>query len=242
VSRVAAWEEQGNRHLDLRAPPLPRAHHRRLLELALALGGEEARVLDVGCGLGQVCALLKQARPRWKVHAADAYEACLERTAARVDLAGRHRLEEGRFSLAGLRRDFDLLVLSHVLEHMLDPVGALQEALTVLRPGGHLLLAVPNPVRPNVFVASLLRRDYVNRGHVVAWDRAHWINFLERILRLEVVRYASDAVPLFPERWKRRLVFLERCEEWLARPLPWLSFSNLAVVRKAVAAQPCPPT
>jgi len=145
------------------------------------------------------------------------------------------------FKLAGLPRDFDLVVMSHVLEHMLDPVAALQSALEVLRPGGHLLLAVPNPVRPSVFLASLLRREYVNRGHVVAWDRAHWINFLERILALEVVRYASDSVPVFPERWKRRIGLLGRCEEWLVGPFPWLSFSNIAVVRKAAAA-PCPGT
>ena len=82
-----------------------------------------------------------------------------------------------------------------------------------------------------MFWAALRRRDYVNRGHVVAWDRAHWQNFLERILALDVACYGSDSVPLFPERLKRLLPFLEHAEVALARPFPWLSFSNLAVVR-----------
>jgi 2-polyprenyl-3-methyl-5-hydroxy-6-metoxy-1,4-benzoquinol methylase len=236
MSHVAAWEEQGNRHVDLAATPLARAHHRVLARLALELGGERARVLDLGCGLGQISELLARARPAWELHAADAYEECLARTAARVPLAGRHRLDEQRFALEGLPRELDLVVMSHVLEHMLDPVGALRATLTLLRPGGHLLLAVPNPVRPGVIFASCLRRDYVNRGHVVAWDRAHWMNFLERILALEVVRYASDTVPVFPERWKRRTgafgAFLGRAEERLAGLLPWLSFSHIAVVRR----------
>jgi 2-polyprenyl-3-methyl-5-hydroxy-6-metoxy-1,4-benzoquinol methylase len=240
MSEIAAWEERGNRHLDLAAAPLPKAHHRVLAALALEFGGERARVLDLGCGLGQLSALLQAARPDWELHAADAYEACLDRTAARVRLAGRYRLDEQRFELARLPRDFELVVMSHVLEHMLDPVGALRETLAHVRPGGHLLLAVPNPVRPSVILASLLRRDYVNRGHVVAWDRAHWMNFLERILGLEVVRYASDAVPVFPERWKRGLGAFGKLERWLAGPLPWLSFSHIAVVRRPPAAPSAP--
>ena len=69
----------------------------------------------------------------------------------------------------------------------------------------------------------------------MAWDRAHWRNFLERILGLEVVCYASDSVPLFPERLRRVAPFLEGAEVALARLVPWLSFSNLAVVRRPVA-------
>lgn len=231
MSHVASWEEGGNRHLDLAAPPRPRAHHRAVAALALEFGVPGARVLDLGCGLGQVSALLQARAPDWQIHAADAYAQCLDATAARVRLAGRHLLAERELELADLPRDFDVVVLSHVLEHMLDPVGALRRVLALVRPGGHLVLAVPNPVRPSVVWAALLRRDYVNRGHVVAWDRAHWRNFLERILALEVVRYGSDSVPAFPERLKRLLPFLESGEVALARAFPWLSFSNLAVVR-----------
>src|SRR5205814_10656003 len=37
----------------------------------------------------------------------------------------------------------DFLIANHVLEHMRDPLGALQEWLRVVRAGGHLYIAVP---------------------------------------------------------------------------------------------------
>lgn len=48
---------------------------------------------------------------------------------------------------------FDLVTLWHVLEHLPDPVAALERARALLRPGGRLMLAVPNwqsALRPRV--------------------------------------------------------------------------------------------
>lgn len=39
---------------------------------------------------------------------------------------------------------YDLIVISHVLEHCLDPVAALQNAAELLSPGGVLMLETPN--------------------------------------------------------------------------------------------------
>jgi len=123
--------------------------------------------------------------------------------------------------------------LSHSLEHMLRPADTVLEILELVETGGHLILAVPNPSRPEVLMSNVRRKHYVNRGHVYAWDRSHWINFLERILELDVVEYASDEVRVFPKRWSRRLNLLKGLEFKLSRVLPWWSFSNIAVVRKA---------
>lgn len=39
---------------------------------------------------------------------------------------------------------YDVLLASHVLEHLADPLGALGEWHRVVRPGGHVLLAMPH--------------------------------------------------------------------------------------------------
>jgi SAM-dependent methyltransferase len=43
-----------------------------------------------------------------------------------------------------VEKRYDLVILRHTLEHCLEPVTALNNAATLLRPGGYLLLEVPN--------------------------------------------------------------------------------------------------
>ena len=157
----------------------------------------------------------------------------MARSQERVPDARIVQVPEDRLDFELLGDDYDTCVMAHSLEHMLSPAVAVREVLAHLKPQGHLVLAVPNPVRPTVFFGNLRQRDYVNRGHVYAWDRAHWMNFLERILGLEVVEYASDEVKLFSARALRIAPFLKRLEIRLSTLAPWWSFSNIAVVRNA---------
>jgi SAM-dependent methyltransferase len=59
-------------------------------------------------------------------------------------LEGRLWLGEGG-DLAFLDTDsYDAVLSSHVLEHLANPIGALEEWLRVLRPGGHMLIVLPH--------------------------------------------------------------------------------------------------
>jgi len=49
-------------------------------------------------------------------------------------------------SLAGIADNtYDFVLSAHCLEHVANPLAALREWRRVLRPGGHLILALPNP-------------------------------------------------------------------------------------------------
>jgi SAM-dependent methyltransferase len=52
------------------------------------------------------------------------------------------RLSEAEADLAAER--FDAVCAFHVVEHLPDPLGAMQLIRRTLRPGGHLLIEVPN--------------------------------------------------------------------------------------------------
>jgi 2-polyprenyl-3-methyl-5-hydroxy-6-metoxy-1,4-benzoquinol methylase len=47
-------------------------------------------------------------------------------------------------------RQFDALVMVHLIEHFFEPVDALRKARRMLRPGGALFLETPNILRPKV--------------------------------------------------------------------------------------------
>ena len=168
---------------------------RRLVVKHTAPGG---RLLDIGCGMGHLLALIRDSDRGYALTGADAFENCLETTARRVPEAKLILIGDQMFEGDKLGGPYDAVTMIHTLEHVWDPVASVRGAMKLLEPGGHLFLAVPNPVRPQMFITSLMRRHYVNRGHVCAWDRSHWMNFLGNVLDLDVVEYSQDEVRLFP--------------------------------------------
>lgn len=114
-----------------------------LKSVALTIDVSKAKILDVGCGTG----LFMSPLVKW---------GCTELYGVDgpTDYAGR-ALERGykevKFvddlcssKLPYEDNTFDLIVCKDVFEHLLDPVFALDEIRRVLRPGGKLLLHVPN--------------------------------------------------------------------------------------------------
>lgn len=97
------------------------------------------RVLDIGCGRGWTLAALRDAG--WQVEGVELNDA-----------AARHAREVLQLNVAcdGFdpsryeERQFDAIILWHVLEHLRDVRDTLEACARLLKPGGMLVVAVPN--------------------------------------------------------------------------------------------------
>lgn len=135
--------------------------------------GAARRILDVGCGGGDNARRLRAVDPGIEVvgltHSAEEAEIA----APYMDAVHVIDLERGLNdeAMAKWGAPFDLLLLSHVLEHLVDPETALRRCLTRLKPDGHVLVAVPNVLEWRTRM-QFLRGHFIYADHGIL-DRTH---------------------------------------------------------------------
>jgi SAM-dependent methyltransferase len=98
-------------------------------------------VLEAGCGVGAQTVILAENSPTATFTSIDLSEASLAEARRRVGEAGLDNVTLGRadiFELPFPPAHFDHVFVCFVLEHLADPVAALQALLRVLRPGGSI--------------------------------------------------------------------------------------------------------
>jgi spore maturation protein CgeB/SAM-dependent methyltransferase len=111
-------------------------------EIADLIPGDAQRILDVGCGGGRLARLLKQGaghREVWGVEMDSA--ACTEakKWLDRVD-----RADASVWEPPADKGYFDALVFADVLEHLPSPQATVERYLSWLKPGGAVVLSLPN--------------------------------------------------------------------------------------------------
>lgn len=107
----------------------------RLLE-SFIMGGS---VLDVGCGDGKFLWALGDRWQRTGVDAAGETIALVKSRMPELHMIPGDLLSE---ELSG--KSFDAITFWHVLEHLPDPRGVMRRAVSLLKPGGWLIISLPN--------------------------------------------------------------------------------------------------
>ena len=129
-----------------------------------SVSGPARTFLDVGCGEGWALDYFQ--RQGWDVLGLDFSSFSLEQF--HPGLRGRLRagdLYDGLQELIAEGRQFDVLWLDNVLEHVLDPAELLRRCRALTRPGGVLMVDVPNDFSP-------LQQHLLAAGHI---DRPFWV-------------------------------------------------------------------
>jgi 2-polyprenyl-3-methyl-5-hydroxy-6-metoxy-1,4-benzoquinol methylase len=97
------------------------------------------RVLDIGCGEGLFLRAMKQLG--WQVQGCDHGERIAQ--IAEENLG--QPIHHGDFdTMPETERDWDVVMLWHVLEHVPDPVKLFEKVASILKKGGIFVVAIPN--------------------------------------------------------------------------------------------------
>ncbi len=111
------------------------ARHVRFLARQVPRGG---RILDVGCGRG---VLLKELADRgFEAHGFEVNPSAAEGVDPRIEIRIGDDLCDANYPDGY----FDQVIIWHVLEHVSDPRATIEEMRRILKPGGELVVAVPN--------------------------------------------------------------------------------------------------
>ncbi|MBK8809901.1 MAG: class I SAM-dependent methyltransferase [Acidobacteria bacterium] len=158
----------------------------KLLERAEQWLGKKGKILDIGCGRGEIVQTAETAG--WEVVG-------IEPSEPFADYAERHSgvkilrktLEECHFDAD----EFDCIFLSAVLEHLYNPMEIVGEISRILKPGGLFYFDVPNEsglyfVLGNLYYRILGRKWTVNLAptfspyHLFGFNRRSLTRLLER--------------------------------------------------------------
>jgi len=137
-------------------------------------------ILDIGAGFGHILHAFGQRHPRSRRLAIEFSDICVQHLTSLGVQVFTQPVEE---VLPRMEHRFDVIVLSHVFEHLLDPRGILDLIHASLAPDGVLYIEVPN-----IPAESLLR--YPDHVWAPRFDEPH-ITFFSALTLRQMLTSAS---------------------------------------------------
>jgi len=141
--------------------------------LGLLSSNKFEKVLDIGFGSGNIMKKLYEKNFSRKLYGADISFRAAKHLKTEKNLKyGFRAVVSSAEALPFKENFFDLIILSHVVEHVKDPKKALNECKRVCRKKGEILIAFPNtmsywPLAEAVFDKTLAQKDYsLQKQHI----------------------------------------------------------------------------
>jgi 2-polyprenyl-3-methyl-5-hydroxy-6-metoxy-1,4-benzoquinol methylase len=164
--------------------------------LTLCGEGNGHQLLDVGCARGHLSVALK--KQGWNVTGIeyDPNDAQVAQDAGIAMIVG-----TAESALSNTTETFDVIVFADVLEHFVEPLEVLKLAKNRLKPGGRIVISIPNVAHLTVRLQLLLGSfNYTDRGIL---DRTHLHFYTKRSLRemishadLEIMHLSATPAPI----------------------------------------------
>jgi 2-polyprenyl-3-methyl-5-hydroxy-6-metoxy-1,4-benzoquinol methylase len=164
--------------------------YKSFYQYVMRLIPDGGRVLDVGCGVGNYLDLFK-AKPEFDVEGVEYSSYAAQKAIDKGLKVYRGDLRE----LSLQAEEYDVVAALYVLEHVREPVEVLGEMLRLLKPGGYIILAVPNYNYLKLMRTGLVSRILFKKTTNL-YPAEHLQNFTPR-----TIEYAIRKAGLTPVKW-----------------------------------------
>jgi SAM-dependent methyltransferase len=147
---------------------------RKLKQVCSATGKQQGKLLDMGCGTGEFLNTCKQAG--WTVQGIEPSPGAREFAIKQYGLDVK---DAGAWN-AFTDNAFDAVTAWHVLEHVYDLAGTLQQVKRILLPGGAFIVALPNCSSADAEFYGRYWAAYDVPRHIWHFTPAHVKTFFEK--------------------------------------------------------------
>lgn len=200
--------------VDPRAPTRQNRGHRQTYAFIQRHAKSKGRLLDLGCGDGTVIWLARQ--DGWDVKGVELFP---EHTQVVRDTLGLNVVTSDITTYDDADESWDCVILTHVLEHLPDPIGALRKIRNLLKRNGVGVLEFPNIDAFDMGARRLLEKLRIHRRHYAPdYVEAHVQEFCRASFA-----YAAQKAGLQLEVW----------ETYSINPLKYTLFRILPIGNKA---------
>ena len=187
---------------------------------------EHSRVLDIGCHTGILGEALRQ-RKQCHVTGVDNDDNALAIASKRLDSVHRVDLEQRSWSamlLDACLSNFDIILFGDVIEHTRQPLAILEEAHTLLKPNGRIIVSLPNVANLRVRLNLLFGKfNYAESGIL---DRTH--------LRFFTLKSARELVTSAGYRIVKETYSGYSLPRWLIDLFPALLAVNIVILAEHI--------
>jgi 2-polyprenyl-3-methyl-5-hydroxy-6-metoxy-1,4-benzoquinol methylase len=196
-------------------------------DITALVKGTGLKVLDVGCGTGATLAGLKRSGQAAVAVGVEINPEAVRQAGPLLDEVITGNIENLELKYPG--GYFDLIILSDVLEHLVDPWGTLRKLKIHLAPQGMVIASLPNFREFHVLGPLLFRGDfkYAEAGIL---DRTHLRFFCKKnLVELFSEGFEITEIKTVPELLKGEVAWFNR--------LTFRIFEEFLVIQYLIAAR-----
>jgi 2-polyprenyl-3-methyl-5-hydroxy-6-metoxy-1,4-benzoquinol methylase len=163
----------------------------------------DRHILDIGCGAGDLGKLIRSVYPSVQITGITCSQKEYEQAVQKLDHCICTDIERGTLP-EFKNEEFDAIIFSHILEHLVNPLASIQRILPYLKRGGKVIIALPNIANwRDRWKLALGRFEYTDGG-IMDKTHLHFYTFytaphylIEPIPQLKLEHHsATGSIPL----------------------------------------------